>query len=52
MSQAKIAYLAHKSEIAKNVTAATEDKDLVFDQMLDISLYEAFAVGYEVNQEK
>ena len=52
MSQTKIAYLVHKSEIAKKVTEATNVPNLKFDQMLEVSLYEAFAVGYEVNQEK
>jgi hypothetical protein len=51
-TQTKVAYLAHKPKIAKNVTTATDDKNLSFERMLDISLYEAFAVGYEVNQEK
>lgn len=50
MSQTKIRlFLVHKSEISKKVTEATNDQDLKFDQMLEISLYEAFAVGYEVN---
>ena len=52
MSQAKIAHLAHKSEILKNVAAATQNEDLTFEKMLEASLYQAFAIGYEVNQEK
>ena len=52
MSQTKIAYLVNQNRIASNIKDTTENKDLAFDQMLETSLYEAFAVGYEVNQEK